>query len=253
MSADDLVESVRHLVDNYRLKDDCTPEERYLLNLCEKINIRPGRVANALRDKLVQERKDKSYLQGKYGHVHKEKIDASNSDSKESAPPSSRSRSRRRTPKRVKFRRRSSLKPDKQQTGALSSVLVARSQSPPPSKGDLHKSQYRRSHSGHSVLHASRLDQAIDFVTNNLEVRQRADQEEYREFTRRLEDLHDPAAAQDAAQLVDDNLELILCSSEVHEHIEESMKGKRDMDFVKNLAQDMMADLEGKAAEKRKA
>lgn len=99
----------------------------------------------------------------------------------------------------------------------------------------------------------SRLEQAVDLVTSNLEARQRAEQEKYREDARRLEELHDPALAKDAAQLVDDNLELILCSSEVHEHIEESMKGKRDMDFVKALAQDMMADMEGKAAAKRQA
>ena len=57
--------------------------------------------------------------------------------------------------------------------------------------------------------------------------------------------------AHDPAQLIEDNLELLLVSSEMHEHVEESLKGKREMDFVKGLAKDMMANVEGKAKEKR--
>jgi len=59
------------MVENYRMKDDCTREERYLMNLCEKTNIKPANVADALYDSLVQDRKDKACLQGKYENLYR--------------------------------------------------------------------------------------------------------------------------------------------------------------------------------------
>lgn len=64
-------------------------------------------------------------------------------------------------------------------------------------------------------------------------------------------ELQDPTQARDPAELLEDNLELLLVNSEMHEHVEESLRGKREMDFVKGLAKQMMLNAEGKAKEKR--
>lgn len=127
MSADDLMESIRHLVDSYRSREDCTPEERYLLNLCQNTDIKPGKVASALHDKLLQDRKDKSFLQGKYENLYKIKNEDAEQSSQEAESPAPARRSKQTPPKSVKFGDRSALKAKKGRSSALSGTLGAKS------------------------------------------------------------------------------------------------------------------------------
>lgn len=139
MSTDDLMESIHHLVDSYRSREDCTPEERYLLNLCQKTDIKPGKVTSALHDKLLQDRKDKSFLRGKYENLYKVKNVDDEQSNQEAESPESAAKSKQMPPKAVKFGEKSTLKLKKRRSSALSSTIGARSKSPQSTKGALKK------------------------------------------------------------------------------------------------------------------
>lgn len=62
--------SIHMLIENNIPKDSYGASDRYLINLCERENIKRDQVANYLLDHLEKDRRDKSVLEGKYSDLY---------------------------------------------------------------------------------------------------------------------------------------------------------------------------------------
>ena len=72
ISSDDLVNSIKMLIENNLPKDSYSSSDKYITNLCEQNSLKKDQVSDFLLDKLHQDRRDKSVLEGKYADIHEQ-------------------------------------------------------------------------------------------------------------------------------------------------------------------------------------
>ena len=68
---------------------------------------------------------------------------------------------------------------------------------------------------------------------------------------RREANLKDPTKAEDVVDVIDQNLEQILASSEIYKHVEEGTRRAKQMAEIKGKAKEMLDNLKDKATEAR--